>query len=133
MSPNDDDPKERNKKKYLWFGYGGYANFGEFGPTNPGNIRADPGIFDKAVRTIWGERKAEKRIRERQEIDKNRAKESPFARFFILFPIVRTRFRTSQSGNDRKSCCKRRTQNQSKSDNHRSGEIPGIGQIPMAQ
>ncbi|HSK89321.1 MAG TPA: hypothetical protein VK880_13240 [Anaerolineales bacterium] len=47
MSPNSDDPREQKKKKYLWFGYGGYANFGEFGPTNPGNIRADPGIFDK--------------------------------------------------------------------------------------
>jgi len=46
MPPNDDDPKEKNKKKYLWFGYGGYANFGEVGPPNPGNIRADPGIFD---------------------------------------------------------------------------------------
>jgi hypothetical protein len=47
MSPNDDDPKEQKKKKYLWFGYGGYSNYGEFGPTNPSNIRADPGIFDK--------------------------------------------------------------------------------------
>lgn len=47
MSPNDDDPREQKKKKYLWFGYGGYSNYGEFGPTNPGNIRADPGIFDK--------------------------------------------------------------------------------------
>ena len=47
MSPNDDNPEEQKKKKYLWFGYGGYSGFGEFGPINPPNIRADPSIFDK--------------------------------------------------------------------------------------
>lgn len=44
MSPNDDDPKEQKKKKYLWFGYGSYGDVNAFQPTN---VRADPGIFDK--------------------------------------------------------------------------------------
>jgi len=49
MSPNDDNPDEvkKAKKKYLWFGYGSYSGFPEVSPLNPGNIRADPGIFDK--------------------------------------------------------------------------------------
>ncbi len=47
MVPNDDNPEERKKKKYLWLGYGSYSRYGEFGlTTNPGNTRADPGIFD---------------------------------------------------------------------------------------
>jgi hypothetical protein len=46
MSPNDDHPAEQKKKKYLWFGYGGYAGPGEAGAFNPANIRADPKIFD---------------------------------------------------------------------------------------
>jgi len=64
MSPNDDDPKEQKKKKYLWFGYGGYANFGEFGPTNPGNIRADPGIFDKLFELFGVKEKPKKEFEE---------------------------------------------------------------------
>lgn len=47
MSPNDDDPREQKKKKYLWFGYGGYGGFGDLNAFQPVNIRADPGIFDK--------------------------------------------------------------------------------------
>jgi hypothetical protein len=51
MSPNDDNPEQvkKAKKKYLWFGYGSYSGFPEVGPRNPGNIRADPGIFEKLV------------------------------------------------------------------------------------
>lgn len=49
MSPNDDNPEEvkKAKKKYLWFGYGSYSGYPEVSPLNPGNIRADPGIFEK--------------------------------------------------------------------------------------
>lgn len=49
MSRNENDPEEKKKqrKKYLWFGYGSYAGPGETGAFNPANIRADPGIFDK--------------------------------------------------------------------------------------
>lgn len=52
MSPNDDNPEEvkKAKKKYLWFGYGSYSGYPEVSPLNPGNIRADPGIFE----TIFG-------------------------------------------------------------------------------
>lgn len=66
MSPNSDDPRERKKKKYLWFGYGGYGGFGELGPTNPGNIRADPGIFDKLFELFGVKEKPKK---EREEDD----------------------------------------------------------------
>jgi hypothetical protein len=49
MSPNDDNPEEveKAKKKYLWFGYGSYSGLEDPGPLNPGNMRADPSIFDK--------------------------------------------------------------------------------------
>lgn len=29
----------------MWLGYGSYSGVGVHGPINPGNIRADPGIF----------------------------------------------------------------------------------------
>ena len=47
MSPNDDNPEEQKKKKYLWFGYGSYSGFGDSGVFNSLNVRADPSIFDK--------------------------------------------------------------------------------------
>lgn len=49
MSPNDDNPEEvkKAKKKHLWFGYGSYSGLEDPGPLNPGNMRADPHIFDK--------------------------------------------------------------------------------------
>jgi hypothetical protein len=47
MSPNDDNPEEKKKKKYLWFGYGSYGGFGDLNASQPVNIRAEPGIFDK--------------------------------------------------------------------------------------
>jgi hypothetical protein len=49
MSPDEDNPEEQKKKKYLWLGYGGYSGPGVMGPINPGNIRADPSIFDKLL------------------------------------------------------------------------------------
>jgi len=64
MSPNDDDPKEQKKKKYLWFGYGSYSGFGETGPINPGNIRADPGIFDKLFELFGVKEKPKKESEE---------------------------------------------------------------------
>lgn len=47
MSPNDDNPEEKKKKKYLWFGFGSYSGFGDFNAFHSVNIRAEPGIFDK--------------------------------------------------------------------------------------
>ena len=49
MSANDDDPEENKKKQkqYMWLGFGNYSGDGTQGPMNPGNMRADPGIFDK--------------------------------------------------------------------------------------
>jgi hypothetical protein len=68
MSPNDDNSEEQKKKqkKYLWFGYGGYSGFGEFGPINPGNIRADPKIFDKLFE-LFG---VKEKTKEKPEEDK---------------------------------------------------------------
>lgn len=45
-----DKPREGSKKgkeNYMWLGFGNYSGGGTQGPINPGNIRADPGIFDK--------------------------------------------------------------------------------------
>ena len=49
MSTNDENPEEHKKKqkKYMWLGFGSYSGGGVQGPINPGNVRADPGIFDK--------------------------------------------------------------------------------------
>ena len=49
MSANDENPEgnKKKQKKYMWLGFGNYSGGGTQGPINPGNIRADPGIFDK--------------------------------------------------------------------------------------
>jgi len=41
------DGSKKGKEKYMWLGFGNYSGGGTQGPMNPGNIRADPGIFDK--------------------------------------------------------------------------------------
>ena len=38
---------KKGKEKYMWLGFGNYSGGGVQGPINPGNIRADVGIFDK--------------------------------------------------------------------------------------
>jgi hypothetical protein len=45
----------------MWLGYGNYSGGGMQGPINPGNIRADPGIFDKLFELfgLKGKRKTE--------------------------------------------------------------------------
>lgn len=40
---------KKGKKKYMWLGFGNYSGGGVQGPINPGNVRADPGIFDKLL------------------------------------------------------------------------------------
>jgi hypothetical protein len=64
MSPNDDNPEEVKKarKKYLWFGYGSYSGFPEISPINAGNIRADPGIFDKLFELFGVKEKPKKEL-----------------------------------------------------------------------
>lgn len=49
MSTDNRHPGRDKKKeeKYMWLGYGSYSGGGVHGPINPGNIRADPSIFDK--------------------------------------------------------------------------------------
>lgn len=51
MSTNNDNPeevkKEKEKKKYMFFGYGAYPSTGDPSGFNTVNIRADAGIFDK--------------------------------------------------------------------------------------
>lgn len=70
MSYNDDNPEEvkKAKTKYLWFGYGGYANYGISDPINPHNIRAAPDIFDKLFELFGVKEKTKK---EENEKDKN--------------------------------------------------------------
>ena len=67
MSPNDDDPKEQKKKKYLWFGYGSYGGVGDLNAFQPVNIRADPGIFDKLFELFGVKEKSEKQRQEDEE------------------------------------------------------------------
>jgi hypothetical protein len=38
---------KKKKEKYMWLGFGNYSGGSVQGPINPGNIRADPGIFRK--------------------------------------------------------------------------------------
>ena len=49
MSANDEEPesKQKEKKTYMWFGYGGYSGPWESAAFNPTNIRAAPSLFDK--------------------------------------------------------------------------------------
>ena len=37
---------KKGKENYMWLGFGNYSGGGVQGPINPGNVRADPGIFD---------------------------------------------------------------------------------------
>lgn len=51
MSPNKDNPEDvkKGRTKYLWFGYGGYANGGEPAAFNPTNIRLEPDVIEKLL------------------------------------------------------------------------------------
>ncbi len=64
MSPNDDDPREQKKTKYLWFGYGGYGGFGDLNAFQPVNIRAEPGIFEKLFELFGVKEKPKKESEE---------------------------------------------------------------------
>lgn len=70
MSPNDDNPEEMKKaqKKYLWFGYGGYAGPGETGAFNPANIRAAPNIFNKLFELFGVKEKTKEEPEENKEL-----------------------------------------------------------------
>ena len=62
MSRDEENPEEQKKKKYLWLGYGGYSGPEVTGPINPGNIRADPSIFDKLLEIFGIKEKPEKEV-----------------------------------------------------------------------
>ncbi len=66
MSANDDDPEENKKKQkqYMWLGFGNYSGDGTQGPMNPGNMRADPGIFDKLFELFGVKEKPKKESEE---------------------------------------------------------------------
>ena len=40
------DKSKKGNEKHMWLGFGNYSGGGVQGPINPGNVRADPGIFD---------------------------------------------------------------------------------------
>lgn len=67
MSPNDDDPREQKKKKYLWFGYGSYGGYGDVNAFQPTNVRVDPGIFDKLFELFGVKEKPKKELEEDEE------------------------------------------------------------------
>jgi len=43
---------KKGKENYMWLGFGNYSGGGVQGPINPGNVRADPGIFDVLFKLI---------------------------------------------------------------------------------
>lgn len=49
MSIDNRHSGEGRKKaeKYMWLGFGNYSGGGVQGPINPGNVRADPSVFDR--------------------------------------------------------------------------------------
>jgi hypothetical protein len=51
MSTHNKHSNKGKKKgeKYMWLGFGNYSGGGLQGPINPGNVRADPGIFDRLL------------------------------------------------------------------------------------
>ena len=58
----DNKPAGEGKKKaekYMWLGFGNYSTGGLQGPINPGNIRADPSIFDKLLELFGMKKKSE--------------------------------------------------------------------------
>ena len=58
---------KKNEKKYMWLGFGTYSGGGVQGPINPGNIRADPGIFDKLFEMFGLKKKSKTENREDSE------------------------------------------------------------------
>lgn len=59
MSPNDDhtDDAKQGRKKYLWFGYGGYASRGDPGAFNPTNKRLEPEVVEKLIQLFEPKKK----------------------------------------------------------------------------
>jgi hypothetical protein len=58
------DKGKKKEEKYMWLGFGNYSGGGVQGPINPGNVRADPGIFDRLLELF---RLKEKTKNENQE------------------------------------------------------------------
>lgn len=69
MSTDNRQPGGGKKKaeKYMWLGFGNYSVGGIQGPINPGNIRADPGIFDKLFEMFGLKKKSKTENREDSE------------------------------------------------------------------
>jgi hypothetical protein len=67
MSPNKDNPDDvkKGRTKYLWFGYGGYANGGEPAAFNPTNIRLEPGVIERLLQLFEPEEKDDERLKMR--------------------------------------------------------------------
>lgn len=80
MSPNTDHPDDMKKgrTKYLWFGYGGYANGGEPAAFNPTNIRLEPGVIERLLQLFEPEKKDDERLKseERQAALQSRINQS---------------------------------------------------------
>lgn len=62
---------KKKQEKYMWFGYGNYSGAGLQGPMNPGNIRAESGIFDKLFELFGLKEKAEKANKDDSEDDRD--------------------------------------------------------------
>lgn len=50
---------KKKEEKYMWLGFGNYSTGGLQGPINPGNIRVDPGIFNKLLELFGVKEKRE--------------------------------------------------------------------------
>lgn len=63
MSPNDDhtDDVKQGRKKYLWFGYGGYASGGDPDAFNPTNKRLEPEVVEKLIQLFEPKKKIDEK------------------------------------------------------------------------
>jgi len=59
---------KKGQEKYMWLGFGDYTAGGLQGPINPGNVRADPSIFDMLFK-IFGLKDKPKKSTEKNADD----------------------------------------------------------------
>lgn len=65
------DGDKKRKEKYMWLGYGSYSGGGLQGPINPGNVRADPSVFDRLLELFGLKEKTKNENKEDSEKERD--------------------------------------------------------------
>lgn len=65
------DKHKKKEEKYMWLGFGNYSGGGVQGPINPGNVRADPGIFDRLLELFGLKEKTKNENKEASEEERD--------------------------------------------------------------